>query len=185
MLKENRRTRFQRVTLGQVARLVTWARLTLPLSWILSYRNHVLPLLAIVIGRADRLSSQRMRYTSTAMILGRPLLPPSTCKSSLKIALARPSRIQARLASTAISPVELHYDKVVPPDGNETEKPLVILHGLLYVSAILPRSNETNSLQRDEAELGFAIKSLREGPRETCVCFGMLPYTLQIALPST
>lgn len=119
------------------------------------------------------------------MILGRPLLLPSTFKSSLKIALARPSRTQARLASTAISPVELHYDKVVPPDGNETEKPLVILHGLLYVSAILPRSNETNSLQRDEAELGFAIKSLREGPRETCVCFGMLPYTLQIALPST
>lgn len=36
-------------------------------------------------------------------------------------------------SSATVSPVELHYDKVVPPDGNETSKPLVILHGLLYV----------------------------------------------------
>ncbi|KAI0787738.1 alpha/beta-hydrolase [Fomes fomentarius] len=33
-------------------------------------------------------------------------------------------------SSATVSPVELHYDKVVPPDGNETSKPLVILHGL-------------------------------------------------------
>ena len=37
------------------------------------------------------------------------------------------------MVSSSVSPVELHYDKVVPPDGNETDRPLVILHGLLYV----------------------------------------------------
>lgn len=40
---------------------------------------------------------------------------------------------QSRAVSSAVTPVELRYDKVVPPDGNETDKPLVILHGLLCV----------------------------------------------------
>ncbi|KAI0926178.1 hypothetical protein AcW1_008410 [Taiwanofungus camphoratus] len=37
-----------------------------------------------------------------------------------------------RLSSTATrgAHVSLHYDKFVPPDGNENERPLVILHGL-------------------------------------------------------
>ncbi|KAH9925480.1 alpha/beta-hydrolase [Amylocystis lapponica] len=35
-----------------------------------------------------------------------------------------------RQASSASSPVPLAYDKLVPPDGNETEQPLVIIHGL-------------------------------------------------------
>lgn len=37
------------------------------------------------------------------------------------------------LSSTAIHPVNLHFDKLVPKNGNETDRPLVILHGLLYV----------------------------------------------------
>ncbi|KAI0749372.1 alpha/beta-hydrolase [Daedaleopsis nitida] len=43
----------------------------------------------------------------------------------------RTCRSGTRAASTSSTgPVELHYDKHLPPDGNETEKPLVILHGL-------------------------------------------------------
>ena len=39
--------------------------------------------------------------------------------------------LQCRAISSQVKPVELHFDKVVPPDGNETRNPLVILHGLL------------------------------------------------------
>ncbi|KAJ8495983.1 hypothetical protein ONZ51_g1393 [Trametes cubensis] len=38
--------------------------------------------------------------------------------------------LQCRAISSQVKPVELHFDKVVPPDGNETHSPLVILHGL-------------------------------------------------------
>ncbi|KAH9945411.1 alpha/beta-hydrolase [Epithele typhae] len=37
---------------------------------------------------------------------------------------------QLRPKSSAVTPVELHFDKVVAPDGNEKGKPLVIIHGL-------------------------------------------------------
>ncbi|KAI1797188.1 alpha/beta-hydrolase [Ganoderma leucocontextum] len=39
-------------------------------------------------------------------------------------------RQQTRAASSVMKPIELHYDKVIPPDGNATDRPLVILHGL-------------------------------------------------------
>ncbi|KAI8980132.1 alpha/beta-hydrolase [Trametes punicea] len=38
--------------------------------------------------------------------------------------------LQCRVASSQVQPVELHYDKLVPSDGNETRNPLVIIHGL-------------------------------------------------------
>ena len=34
---------------------------------------------------------------------------------------------------TGVPSVRLDYDKYIPPNGNETERPLVILHGFLYV----------------------------------------------------
>lgn len=33
-----------------------------------------------------------------------------------------------------IAPVDLRFDKHIPPNGSETENPLVIMHGLLSVS---------------------------------------------------
>ncbi|KAI0833404.1 alpha/beta-hydrolase [Trametes gibbosa] len=38
--------------------------------------------------------------------------------------------LRCRTLSSQVKPVELHFDKVVPPNGNETRNPLVILHGL-------------------------------------------------------
>ncbi len=39
-----------------------------------------------------------------------------------------------RAISSAVHPVNLEYDKLVPSNGNQSEAPLVILHGLLYVA---------------------------------------------------
>ncbi|TBU50464.1 alpha/beta-hydrolase [Dichomitus squalens] len=64
------------------------------------------------------------------MIPQSPLGTFALCGRSLRQHLAKSRREQTRAASSAVSPVELHYDKVVPPDGNETDRPLVILHGL-------------------------------------------------------
>ena len=44
------------------------------------------------------------------------------------ISIQRSPFQRIRRASSAVS---LEYDKLVPPDGNETKQPLVILHGLL------------------------------------------------------
>ncbi|KZP09023.1 alpha/beta-hydrolase [Athelia psychrophila] len=39
-------------------------------------------------------------------------------------------RSRSRLFSATTTPVELQYDELIPADGNKTDKPLVILHGL-------------------------------------------------------
>ncbi|RDX57440.1 alpha/beta-hydrolase [Lentinus brumalis] len=64
------------------------------------------------------------------MVSSRLFPSSSIFRSTLRLPSIRTSHLQAHAAFTSISPVELHFDKVVPPDGNETEKPLVILHGL-------------------------------------------------------
>ncbi|EJF64737.1 alpha/beta-hydrolase [Dichomitus squalens LYAD-421 SS1] len=64
------------------------------------------------------------------MIPQSPLGTFVLCGQSLRQHLAKSCRQQIRAASSAVSPVELRYDKIVPPDGNETDRPLVILHGL-------------------------------------------------------
>ncbi|KAL7279148.1 hypothetical protein ACG7TL_006988 [Trametes sanguinea] len=51
-------------------------------------------------------------------------------RASPKAGSLRVGTLQTRLVSSQIKPVELHFDKLVPPDGNETHNPLVILHGL-------------------------------------------------------
>ncbi|KAH9916177.1 alpha/beta-hydrolase [Fomitopsis serialis] len=38
--------------------------------------------------------------------------------------------LRSHSAAESIAPVNLHYDKLVPKDGNATDRPLVILHGL-------------------------------------------------------
>ncbi|KAI0368626.1 alpha/beta-hydrolase [Pilatotrama ljubarskyi] len=61
--------------------------------------------------------------------------PPTLLSTTLKRSIRKPSSTcfaisQCRGLSSGIHPVELHFDKVVPPDGNATRNPLVILHGL-------------------------------------------------------
>ncbi|KAG7445033.1 uncharacterized protein BT62DRAFT_206269 [Guyanagaster necrorhizus] len=38
---------------------------------------------------------------------------------------------QRHHTAVTTSPVELHYTELIPPDGNKTDRALVILHGLL------------------------------------------------------
>ncbi|KAI0359938.1 alpha/beta-hydrolase [Trametes cingulata] len=61
--------------------------------------------------------------------------PPSSLTSAFLRHSSRSFRtcavvLQIRSVSSGVKPVELHFDKVVPPDGNATRNPLVILHGL-------------------------------------------------------
>ncbi|KAI0635860.1 alpha/beta-hydrolase [Trametes polyzona] len=60
----------------------------------------------------------------------RPTLLASTLSRSSLYRRTCTAIPQHRAASSQVKPVELHFDKVVPPDGNETRNPLVILHGL-------------------------------------------------------
>ena len=61
-----------------------------------------------------------------ALSIGRAVTRPIALR---KGALATYTRSFASQAST----VPLKFDKLVPPNGNETERPLVIMHGFLYV----------------------------------------------------
>ncbi|KAI0649164.1 alpha/beta-hydrolase [Trametes meyenii] len=63
-------------------------------------------------------------------MLRHTLLPASSCTVPARATLLRRSVLQVRAASSQAKPVELHFDKVVPEDGDETRNPLVILHGL-------------------------------------------------------
>ena len=83
---------------------------------------------------------------------------------------------QTRTVSSVTKPVELHYDKVIPPDGNATDRPLVILHGLLCVdySVALMVFVTPPFSQRDKTELRVAFEGVREGSRPTGVCIGAL-----------
>ncbi|OJT03359.1 Abhydrolase domain-containing protein C22H12.03 [Trametes pubescens] len=61
----------------------------------------------------------------------RPTPSASTLyRHALQARRVRCGTLQTRAASSQVKPIELHFDKVVPPDGNETQNPLVILHGL-------------------------------------------------------
>ncbi|PIL35642.1 hypothetical protein GSI_02371 [Ganoderma sinense ZZ0214-1] len=52
------------------------------------------------------------------------------CNRTIPPKFASACRQRTRPVSSAVKPIELHYDKVIPPDGNATDRPLVILHGL-------------------------------------------------------
>lgn len=61
-------------------------------------------------------------------------------RSSLFGNISRPFQLAAtcarRNASSAtsnFSPVNLDYSKIVPHHGNDKDRPLIILHGLLWV----------------------------------------------------
>ncbi|KAI0775269.1 alpha/beta-hydrolase [Trametes elegans] len=58
------------------------------------------------------------------------LLSPSLFREPLRSSCRRFGVLQSRTVSSQIKPIELHFDTVAPPDGNETRNPLVILHGL-------------------------------------------------------
>ncbi|KAK0211033.1 alpha/beta-hydrolase [Desarmillaria ectypa] len=51
----------------------------------------------------------------------------TTFQRSLRQLAARPQRHHTAVTAT---PVELHYTELIPPDGNKTDRALVILHGL-------------------------------------------------------
>lgn len=55
---------------------------------------------------------------------------------------ARSFTIPSRSFTSKPAPVDLAYDKLVPPNGNATETPLVIMHGLLYVYTPLAHSDD-------------------------------------------
>ena len=85
------------------------------------------------------------------------MLFPSLSRScaSRRVLLASSRRLHA----SASAVVELDYSKNVPPSGNETDKPLVILHGLLCVHYIY-RGVQLTLLQRIEAELDVALEGV-------------------------
>lgn len=56
---------------------------------------------------------------------------PFTQQFSSRLLATAKRRNAARHFSSVVAPVELRYDKYIPPNGNETENPLVIAHGLL------------------------------------------------------
>ncbi|OCH94808.1 alpha/beta-hydrolase [Obba rivulosa] len=51
--------------------------------------------------------------------------------SRLSTPITKSTYLSHRRLASSVTPVKLHYDKYIPEDGNETEAPLVILHGLL------------------------------------------------------
>ena len=120
------RENFERASLGQVrvspkasALLIgayTWADRALKLGvgedGVLTYQSQPTPRIRIVM-LSTRITTQL-----------RVKAPRRTC-----LAWAA-----SRTFSSKPTPVDLAFDKHVPPNGNETETPLVIMHGLLYVS---------------------------------------------------
>lgn len=59
--------------------------------------------------------------------------------------------------STPVVTVDLDYEVHVPPGGNKTEQPLVILHGLLCVTRILTSRTLLICIQRKQEELVVAV----------------------------
>ncbi len=73
-----------------------------------------------------------LRTNPPLTVMPRPTPSASTLyRHALQARRVRCGTLQTRAASSQVKPIELHFDKVVPPDGNETQNPLVILHGLL------------------------------------------------------
>lgn len=73
-----------------------------------------------------------LRTNPPPTVMPRPTPSASTLyRHALQARRVRCGTLQTRVVSSQVKPIELHFDKVVPPDGNETQNPLVILHGLL------------------------------------------------------
>ncbi len=70
------------------------------------------------------------------------LAKPATRLWAKLLSGSRSFTIPSRTFTSKPAPVDLVYDKLVPPDGNETETPLVIMHGLLYVLILLDYSDD-------------------------------------------
>ena len=62
---------------------------------------------------------------------------------------------------TSVTPVDLRYDVFQPKDASKTERPLVILHGLLYVLGhnICVLTCTDRRRQWNETELAVAVQS--------------------------
>ncbi|KAI0671667.1 alpha/beta-hydrolase [Trametes maxima] len=63
-------------------------------------------------------------------MMRRTLLSSPSRVTSARTTVLSCRLLQVRAASSEARAVELHFDKVVPEDGNETRNALVILHGL-------------------------------------------------------
>lgn len=88
--------------------------------------DHVLLILRHRHGRGG------LRTNPPPTVMPRPTPSASTLyRHALQARRVRCGTLQTRAVSSQVKPIELHFDKVVPPDGNETQNPLVILHGLL------------------------------------------------------
>ncbi len=90
------------------------------------------------------------RFSWARPALYNPAAPPKS---------ASLCRQQTRAASSVVKPVELHYDKVIPPDGNATDRPLVILHGLLYAFHCISFELRSRSRYRSGTKRNFGSLS--------------------------